>query len=174
MARRQVVPLDHSPRALLESLVQQALAVAKKGARHNQSLSGDNFYGNKLAGLRADATNCFSEIASDSAGDTSATAELIQTVFAGNTPNKQRSEAAKDLLFSIRTAHREKTRSPSPEDSSLFPQTILVQANRGYLTTIGRQMNSCYSAGWFDACAVMLRRLLEISIIEAFEAKHGR
>ena len=32
-------------------------------------------------------------------------------------------------------------------------------------------MNGCYEQGWFDACAVMMRRLLEISIIEAFEAK---
>ncbi len=32
-------------------------------------------------------------------------------------------------------------------------------------------MNGCYSAGWYDACAVMMRRLLESSIIEAFEAK---
>jgi hypothetical protein len=32
-------------------------------------------------------------------------------------------------------------------------------------------MNGCYSAGWYDACAVMMRRLLESVIIEAFEAK---
>ena len=32
-------------------------------------------------------------------------------------------------------------------------------------------MNGCYASGWRDACAVMMRRLLEIVIIEAFEAK---
>lgn len=36
---------------------------------------------------------------------------------------------------------------------------------------IGRQMNGCYSSEWYDGCAVMMRRLLEIAIIEAFEAK---
>jgi hypothetical protein len=30
-------------------------------------------------------------------------------------------------------------------------------------------MNGAYSAGWYDACAVMMRRLLETVIIEAFE-----
>jgi hypothetical protein len=36
---------------------------------------------------------------------------------------------------------------------------------------VGRQMNGSYSAGWYDACAVMMRRLLESAIIEAFEAR---
>jgi len=37
--------------------------------------------------------------------------------------------------------------------------------------TVGRQMNGSYTAGWYDAAAVMMRRLIEIAIIEAFEAK---
>lgn len=32
-------------------------------------------------------------------------------------------------------------------------------------------MNGCFAQGWYDACAVMMRRLIEISIIEAFEHK---
>lgn len=47
----------------------------------------------------------------------------------------------------------------------------LSQTKRGYLMAVGRQMNGSYSAGWYDACAVMMRRLLESAIIEAFEAK---
>ena len=30
-------------------------------------------------------------------------------------------------------------------------------------------MNGCFAQGWYDACAVMMRRLIEIAIIEAFE-----
>ena len=37
---------------------------------------------------------------------------------------------------------------------------------------VANQANGAYSQGWYDACAVMLRRLLETLIIEAFE-KHG-
>ena len=51
----------------------------------------------------------------------------------------------------------------------MFPLGLLGQANRGYLTTVARQMNGCFVAGWYDACAVMMRRLIEIAIIEAFE-----
>ena len=53
----------------------------------------------------------------------------------------------------------------------MFPLTVLVQANRSYMVTVGRQMNGCFSEGWYDACAVMMRRLIEASIIEAFEHK---
>jgi hypothetical protein len=32
-------------------------------------------------------------------------------------------------------------------------------------------MNGAFAASWYDACAVMMRRLLETSIIEAFEGR---
>jgi hypothetical protein len=49
---------------------------------------------------------------------------------------------------------------------------ILFKETRGYLKKIVNQANGSYSQGWFDASAVMVRRLLETLIIEAFE-KHG-
>lgn len=45
----------------------------------------------------------------------------------------------------------------------------LVQGTRGYIECIANQANGAYENGWYDACAVMLRRLLETLIIEAFE-----
>ena len=47
-----------------------------------------------------------------------------------------------------------------------------VRGTRGYIESISNQANGCFANGWYDACAVMLRRLLETLIIEAFE-KHG-
>lgn len=41
---------------------------------------------------------------------------------------------------------------------------------RGYIEKILNQINGCYEKGWFDACAVMIRRLVETLIIECFEA----
>ena len=51
--------------------------------------------------------------------------------------------------------------------------SILFKGTRGYLEKIVNQANGAYSQGWFDASAVMIRRLLETLIVEAFE-KHGR
>jgi hypothetical protein len=45
----------------------------------------------------------------------------------------------------------------------------LVRNTRGYIERIANQINGSYENGWYDACAVMLRRLLETLIIEAFE-----
>lgn len=46
----------------------------------------------------------------------------------------------------------------------------LVVGTRGYIEKISHQVNGCYTQGWYDACAVMIRRLIEMLIIEAFEA----
>lgn len=46
----------------------------------------------------------------------------------------------------------------------------LVRNTRGYIERVVHQINGCYQNGWYDACAVMIRRLLEILIIEVFEA----
>lgn len=44
-----------------------------------------------------------------------------------------------------------------------------VRGTRGYIEKITNQINGCYERGWFDSCAVMMRRLLETLIIECFE-----
>lgn len=45
----------------------------------------------------------------------------------------------------------------------------LVKNTRGYLERVVHQINGSYENGWYDACAVMIRRLTETLIIEAFE-----
>jgi hypothetical protein len=51
--------------------------------------------------------------------------------------------------------------------------TSIVRGTRGYIERVVNQANGAYENGWYDACAVMLRRLLETLIIEAFE-HHSR
>lgn len=155
----------------LEGLARQALDIVKKARKHGNSLGGNNFYGNKLAELRADATNSFSQLTAQTAGDTSALAELTEAVFAIKTPPKERIDAARELAFSLRTTWKGPKGLEPKREADLFPLTILTDTKRGYLITIGRQMNGCYSQGWYDSSAVMMRRLLEICIIEAFEKK---
>ncbi len=52
----------------------------------------------------------------------------------------------------------------------VIPRSV-VRGTRGYVEQVANQINGCYENGWFDACAVMVRRLLETLIIEAFESK---
>lgn len=133
MRRRMTVDNDSSA-AKLESLAQRAIHTAKKGRKHRQNLANDNYYGNKLAELRADAANVFRELSSQSVGDTTALAELTEAVFSPKTVAAARLQASRDLVYALRTTWKEAKSAKSPDGAeSLFPLTILVQANRSYL-----------------------------------------
>jgi hypothetical protein len=171
-ARTLRTPGDETPALRLDRLAQEALYITKKARKHKQNLASDNFYGNKLADLRADAANSFRELSSQSAGDTTALAEITEAVFAAKTTPADRLTDVRELSYALRTTWKESPLiKPAVAEENLFPLAILVQTQRGYLVTIGRQMNGCFSQGWYDACAVIMRRLIEISIIEAFEHK---
>jgi len=47
--------------------------------------------------------------------------------------------------------------------NSLFNNT------RGYLVKLNDQINGCYEKGWYDGAAILIRRLIEILIIEIYE-----
>ncbi|MBI4756960.1 MAG: DUF4145 domain-containing protein [Betaproteobacteria bacterium] len=55
-----------------------------------------------------------------------------------------------------------------PETQQVLPHA-LVKGTRGYIERVCFQVNGAYEQGWFDACAVMMRRLVETLIIETFE-----
>ncbi len=56
-------------------------------------------------------------------------------------------------------------------ESEAIVYAPLISNTRGYIEKIGNQINGCYEKGWFDACAVMIRRLIETLLIEVFESK---
>ncbi|WP_159017263.1 DUF4145 domain-containing protein [Cognatiluteimonas profundi] len=70
-----------------------------------------------------------------------------------------------------------RSKNPPPEEGAPSPDEpviyfSLVRNSRGYLEKIVHQINGSYANGWYDASAVMIRRLVETLIIEVFE-KHG-
>ena len=58
-----------------------------------------------------------------------------------------------------------------PSNEFILP-FALVRGTRGYIEKVVNQINGCYEKGWYDGCAVMMRRVLETLMIECFE-KHG-
>lgn len=56
-------------------------------------------------------------------------------------------------------------------DDSLLPEVLLKETRRQYLIKAAQQINAAYENNLFDACALMMRRLLEILLIQCFEAK---
>jgi hypothetical protein len=156
----------------LLKLVDGVIAAAKTAKRNNKSLNGDNPYATKVADLRAEATNAYTSLATGSVGDTTALAELIEKTFSATTEPKERAQVGRELQFALKTTWAKLPANQSHlEDGSIFPLSALTKTGRGYMVAVGRQMNGSYASEWYDACAVMMRRLLEAAIIEAFEAK---
>lgn len=54
------------------------------------------------------------------------------------------------------------------QTQQVLPMSLFTNT-RGYIAKIANQINGCYERGWFDACAVMIRRLIETLLIECFE-----
>ena len=46
--------------------------------------------------------------------------------------------------------------------------TDVVASTRGYLEQLAHQINGAYDSGFFDACAVLCRRLMESLVIEVY------
>lgn len=171
-AAKVAAKTDDSPVSRLIDLTTEALHVAKTANRHNQSLRGANHYADKMAKLRADANIEFKQMSASSVGETTALAELLQLVFSVDAKAAARRDAARNLQYELRVGTVQPAKQANaPQHLGLFPLVKLNQTGRGYLVSIGSQMNECYSASLFDASAVMMRRLLESVLIEAFEAK---
>ena len=158
------------PAERLQKIVDTTMKVARTARKNRASLTGLNFYADKLARLRTDATVVFQQLDDPSVGDISAVAEMIQLTFAADTDFKRRAAVARELVHELRT-RKWRGGAPETEAENIFPLSLLVKSRRGYLVTVGRQMNGCFDSAWYDGCAVMMRRLLETVIIEAFEAK---
>lgn len=81
-------------------------------------------------------------------------------------------------LLRVAQAIQEEVRSliGPPEEGFLSETQLVLPASvvrmtRGYIERVVNQINGAYENGWYDACAVMIRRLIETLIIEVFE-KH--
>ena len=82
-------------------------------------------------------------------------------------------DLAKSALESAKQIQRSNYALPPEEGFASTHQHVLpfsiVRGTRGYIESVVNQVNGCYERGWYDSCAVMIRRLLETLIIEAFE-----
>jgi hypothetical protein len=79
--------------------------------------------------------------------------------------------AAKGIQAEVRTHLGPPQEGFRAATETVLPASI-VRGTRGYIEKVVNQANGTYQMGWYDACAVMIRRLVETLLIEAFEA-HG-
>lgn len=54
-------------------------------------------------------------------------------------------------------------------DDSVIPEILLQETKRPYLLRLAQQINASYENNLFDACSLIMRRLMEVLLIHAFE-----
>jgi hypothetical protein len=167
----------------LEAIVsfsQSICEVAKTASRGGKSLTGDNFYGNKfhelsveIAAVEARVSGFLSN-AGISAQHARDFGDHLAMIRAPKTGAPKRSEALKRLRLLVRTilmpAFEEQPAQPISQTEPVLPFAV-VKGTRGYIENVVTQANVCYENRCFDACSVMIRKLLEMLLIELFETK---
>ncbi len=84
---------------------------------------------------------------------------------------------ARNALDAFKQLQQSAEESTQPPLEGTKPRTARVidpssvAGTRGYLEKVTDQINGTYENGWYDACAVMLRRFVETLIIETFIGK---
>ncbi len=156
-----------STREDLEGLAAQAIQIAQTARKNRRPLTGGGFYATKFASLRTEAEIQFRALTASSS-DGSKLRVLFDGVFGLDVEYANRVTSKHQFIHELKTEwdHSVSVRA----DDGLFPMSLLEKTRRGYLKHVGVQMNGAFNAGWYDAAAVMMRRLLETVIIEAFEA----
>ena len=66
------------------------------------------------------------------------------------------------------------TGTKPPKVAHMLLPEAQTKGSRKYLELLAWQLNGCYEAGFYDGCAVLMRRVLETLLISSFEhAGHG-
>ena len=76
--------------------------------------------------------------------------------------------AAKEIRKVADNISRPPSEVTRPANEPVLPHSLFV-GTRGYIEKVVYQINRTYEQTCYDACAVMIRRLIEILIIETFE-----
>ncbi len=171
-------------KAVLDELLGHCGAVynvAKVAARNGKSLSGHNPYGERfhdavVALSRAEARlgPILAAAGLDGDGSSEVSGHLNLLKSAKVAP-RQRGEALKAMRLvcqaTILPALERLTANPIPESEQVLPLDVVRPTRRKYIERVVLQANGCYEHHWYDACSVMVRRLVETVIIELYEAK---
>jgi hypothetical protein len=169
---------DQVIESFLESC-EEICAVSKTAQKNRKSLSGSNFYGDKFHNLLIKLSRAEIEIRKLIAAsgleqkDSEKFAFYADTIKSPTTTSAKRAEAVKQLrLFcksELSPLLKSLTANPVPSSEQVLPMDV-VRGTRKYIEKIVLEANGCYEHQWYDACAVMIRRVVETLIIEVYEA----
>lgn len=171
--------------ALLTDLLsdaEKACEIARTAKRNRKSLAGDNPYGNRFHDMTVALSTAEGklrpvlnglDVSPDDLERFNRNLSIVKDTAA--TKPKQRVDALKELRLICRSVILPRigsiTASPVPTTENVLPISVL-KGTRGYIEKVVVQANGTYEHQWYDACSVMIRRLVETLIIEVYEAKN--
>ncbi len=153
--------------------------IAKKAQRNGHPLSGGSFYATKFSEAQAEAVLSYRKLSAklasfDDVLIKNALKEIessLSSFFSPKGKSPQRGELRKRVVYLYKTVIDPATTAvPTHAPSDDFFPLEIVRDTRGYIERVAEQACGSYDQGWYDAAAVMARRLLETLIIETFEA----
>jgi hypothetical protein len=174
----------HEARTLLNNLLcdaERACDIAKTAKRNQKSLAGANPYGQRFHSATVSITTGEVKVRTlldgldlRPADQDGFTRNLALLKSADSLTARQRADALKELRLLFESVILPKiesmTASPVPATEQVLPLAV-VKGTRGYLEQVVTQANGNYEHQWYDACSVMIRKLVEILIIAVFEGK---
>lgn len=156
-----------------------AVEVARTARRNSKSLGGDNFYGRKFHALTVALTQSEAKLKKIATAvslvedDVQSLSRYIAVLKAVDATAKERADALKQVKLICQSSLvpnlESMTASPVPATEQVLPLSV-VQGTRGYHVNIITQANGCYEHQWYAACSVMIRKFVEILILEVYEA----
>lgn len=164
------------------NLLERIEHTVRMAKRHKISLVGAQPYGRKFRSQAAEIIKQFSVLRAslDSLDHSSLSPKLIQIqslvdkITALDNAKDDKLGTIEQLKFvwksEIEGILEQLGRTPRPYVDLLIPKNV-VEGQPKWIERIAYQVNGCYNDGYYDACAVMIRRLLETLIIECYERK---
>ena len=164
----------------LQSVAKELCATAKMAHKHGKSLGGDGFYGKRFHTLVVHFSSLESALsphlceASIPDEQRQQFDRAVSNLKSTRPAKETKADALKSLeLLSATTLGPRlelPSEEPKPKTEAVLPLAV-VKGSRGYLENVVTQANACYEARCFDACSVMIRKLVEILVIEVYESK---
>jgi hypothetical protein len=156
---------------------------AKTAERNNQSLGGDNHYGNRfhkqLVRFVALEDGFLKLVKSASLPDDidNKIHVCLDTITSTSRQGKKRQDALRELRLAcnrtVLSALLSEHLPPSPKGEHVLPKAVVIPSKDSYLMSVVIQANACYEARCYDAASVMVRKLAESLIIAVYE-EQGR
>lgn len=176
--KKQVNPSELPLVDRMDYFLLEAENIAFQAKKNKKSLTGNTPNAERFHDARTQAMRAFKEI--QTLVSPVANAGLERTLndvekelsyfFDPRTSVADRRDLRRHVEMLAKSEIEPTLKSLNRVETEFIPMEI-VDNSRGYVINVARQANRCFQSDAYDACGVMVRRLLETLIIEVFEKK---